>query len=655
MALETTTKINVDFHDKKYIMINAKQYDHNSRWIAVTCYDDGNLFNLSASKHTAYIRYRKADGYGVLNTCRINYKGEVLVELTEQMLSAVGICYVDLIIVNRGSAIVNIETGEIITTDGSAIISTMAFCINVCEAAVDNSLIESSYEYEVNALNDLLQKANSEYKEVIQLARSYAIGDADDVRENEDYDNSKYYSLLSKSYAIGDLDGSTETKDRENEGVDNAEYYSRLAKSYAKGDLSGSTGTRSEEGIDNAQYYSQMSKSFAMGGTGLEARSGEDVDNSEYYSQMSKSYAMGGTGLEARDGEDIDNAEYYSRLSKSYAKGGTNIAERNVDGEDENIDNAEYYSRLAKSYTMGSFDGSTGTRSDESTENAKTYMETTKSHMDTTDGFMKTTEEYMETTEGYMNTTDGFMDKAEEYMNTTNGYMGTTEGYMNKTEEYMNITDGYMKTTDGYMKTTESYMNATEGYMNKTEGFMNTTDGYMSATKGYMETAQGYMDTAESHMNNAETYMNNAATSETNAKTSETNAATSETNAYDYSIIAQRYAIGGTGTVSGEDTDNARYYYQQVKGIQDSLSGTLSPQGTISFGELATAEKFTGYMYLIDESFTTDETFADGGGVQYPAGTLVYYTADGYWACLDTFGSSVATADEVKEYLGLLM
>ena len=160
MALQITTNINVDFYDKKYVLINAKQYDDSSRWIALTCYNQGDAFPLSSSKHSAYVRYRKADGYAVLNSCKINYKGEVLVELTEQMLAADGICYVDLVVINKGHAMVNVDTGEIIAIDNTPILSTMAFRIDVHEAAVDNSEFESSYEY--NALNDLMQKAEAE-------------------------------------------------------------------------------------------------------------------------------------------------------------------------------------------------------------------------------------------------------------------------------------------------------------------------------------------------------------------------------------------------------------------------------------------------------------------------------------------------------------
>lgn len=196
MALQIMTNINVDFYDKKYILINAKQYDSGSRLISITCYNQGAPFNLNAGKHSAYIRYKKPDGYSVLNSCKISYKGEVLVELTEQMLAADGIGYADLIIVNKGSAMVNIETGEIIAIDDAPILSTMAFCISVYETYSDNYECESSYEF--NALNDLLKRAESEYTEVSMLAKSYAKGSTG-MRDDEDTDNAKYYYNQAKN------------------------------------------------------------------------------------------------------------------------------------------------------------------------------------------------------------------------------------------------------------------------------------------------------------------------------------------------------------------------------------------------------------------------------------------------------------------------
>ena len=194
MALQSITNINVDFCEKKYILINAKQLDKKSRFLSVTCYNHGEIYPINSGEHSAYIRYKKPDNYSVFNFCEIDYKGKVLVELTEQMLATSGISYVDLVIVNKGSASVDEDTGEIVAIDNAAILSTMTFCIDVSETAVDNSEIESSYEY--NGLNEALEKAEAEYANVIRMSKSYAVGNAGGIRENENTDNAKYYSEL---------------------------------------------------------------------------------------------------------------------------------------------------------------------------------------------------------------------------------------------------------------------------------------------------------------------------------------------------------------------------------------------------------------------------------------------------------------------------
>ena len=138
MALQSITNLDVDFYDNKYILINAKQDDKNTRFLSVTCYNHGEPFVVSSSDHAAYIRYKKADGHGVFDFCRID-EGKILVGLTEQMLASVGMCEADLVIVNRGDVQVDEETGEISHIDNASILSTMTFHINVFETAVDNS------------------------------------------------------------------------------------------------------------------------------------------------------------------------------------------------------------------------------------------------------------------------------------------------------------------------------------------------------------------------------------------------------------------------------------------------------------------------------------------------------------------------------------
>lgn len=240
MSLQSIVNINVDFYDKKYILVNAKQYDKNSRILSVTCYNQGEVYPINAGEHSAYVRFKKPDNNSVFNFCDINYKGKILIELTEQMLSVGGICYLDLVIVNKGSANVDTETGEIVAIDNASILSTMTFCIDVSETAVENSEIESSYEY--NGLNEALEKAEAEYTKVIMLSKSYAVGDAGGIRENENTDNAKYYyeqalanANSASTSASNALSNATKAETYMHSAIassQNAETYMNNAKTY---------------------------------------------------------------------------------------------------------------------------------------------------------------------------------------------------------------------------------------------------------------------------------------------------------------------------------------------------------------------------------------------------------------------------------------
>lgn len=247
MALQSIINISVDFYDKKYILINAKQHDKNSRFLSVTCYNHGEIYPINTGEHSAYIRYRKSDNNSVFNFCEINNKGKILIELTEQMLASDGICCADLVIVNKGNANVDTETGEIIAIDNASILSSMPIHIDVTGTATENSNIESSYEF--SGLNTALEKVEAEYTEVISMSKSYAVGGTG-IREGENTDNAKYYYKQSLSNA-------NKAKSSENNSMSNA----NLAKSYAIG----GTGIRDGEDTDNSHYYYERVKSVVDG------------------------------------------------------------------------------------------------------------------------------------------------------------------------------------------------------------------------------------------------------------------------------------------------------------------------------------------------------------------------------------------------------
>ena len=199
MSLKSKTEINVDFCDKKHILINAKQLDKYSRVLYVTCYNHGELCHIDKDAHSACIRYRKADDYGVFNECDI-INGKIIVNLTEQMLAADGICYADLVIIDKGMAEVDADTGEITAINSTSILSTMTFCINVLEVPVDNSEVESNYDFD--ALNESLDALNAEYTNVILMSKSWAVGGTG-IRNDESENNAQYWAQVAAQNAVG--------------------------------------------------------------------------------------------------------------------------------------------------------------------------------------------------------------------------------------------------------------------------------------------------------------------------------------------------------------------------------------------------------------------------------------------------------------------
>lgn len=135
-----------------------------------------------------------------------------------------------------------------------------------------------------------------------------------------------------------------------------------------------------------------------------------------------------------------------------------------------------------------------------------------------------------------------------------------------------------------------------------------------------------------------------AASSASTATSKASDASASAANADTYAKKSQSYAVGGTGTREGENSDNAKYYYEQSKNISQGLSGTLIPMGTVSFASLpALFDVENGWMYNVSDQFTTTSDFNEGAGKVIPAGANVYKTADGKWDVLA--GTPVTTVN----------
>ncbi len=104
-----------------------------------------------------------------------------------------------------------------------------------------------------------------------------------------------------------------------------------------------------------------------------------------------------------------------------------------------------------------------------------------------------------------------------------------------------------------------------------------------------------------------------------------------------YGSLAKSYAVGDTGIRTGEDTDNAKYYYQ----LSRNTTTGLVPKGTVTFAQLqALSSPTVNDLYNVSDAFTSTSAFKDGSGISYPAGSDVYYTQDGKW---DVLGGQTVT------------
>lgn len=289
MALESIININVDFYDKKYILINAKQLDKNTRFLSVTCYNRGELFNVNSSQHIAYIRYKKADEHSVFNFCEITRDGKILIELTEQMLASSGICCADIVLVNRGQANVDAETGEIINIDNASVLSTMTFNLDVSETAVENSEIESTYEF--NLLNAKLEEYWADYEEIIRAAKSYAIGNAGGFRANEDTDNAKYYyeQILddAKEVSVNASAAATSAANAKTSEANTAKW-----ESYAKGymDNSYTYMERAETAAEAAELSEDAAEGFASSAQSSMTSAGSSASSASISATNAQNY-----------------------------------------------------------------------------------------------------------------------------------------------------------------------------------------------------------------------------------------------------------------------------------------------------------------------------------------------------------------------------
>lgn len=139
-----------------------------------------------------------------------------------------------------------------------------------------------------------------------------------------------------------------------------------------------------------------------------------------------------------------------------------------------------------------------------------------------------------------------------------------------------------------------------------------------------------------------------ASKSESNAKTSETAAATSESNAAASATKAQSYAVGGTNSRIGEDTDNAKYYSQQA--AQSRSAAAISADTASTKAKEAATSAETARTSADNAVKSANSAANSAIGATSSANTAQQYASNAKTSANTAQNYAVADTDSAKYY-----
>ena len=188
----------------------------------------------------------------------------------------------------------------------------------------------------------------------------------------------------------------------------------------------------------------------------------------------------------------------------------------------------------------------------------------------------------------------------------------------------------------------------------------NTFDTLMDVANGEVERLKQENETASISAKNATESekvaiqkANEASSSATASALSEKNAKTSEETSSAMADLAKSYAIGTNGIVRPNDATDSAKYFCELAERHALASGGILYMGTKPFSALSLEEnQVTNYLFNISEKFVSDDTFEDGAGIKYPAGTNVCRTDKGTWDVftgIESFGTGEIVTDSIYD------
>ena len=133
-------KIRADLYDNSVVIARAKQYDKATRYLNITCTNDGEVVPILSSECRAMAKILTPDGRNIHDTALINDSdGTITVELTDSILHTAGSAYIDVNLYSKSK---------------EALLTSMTIKLIIARSVYDDGREINSDEF--NALTDLL-------------------------------------------------------------------------------------------------------------------------------------------------------------------------------------------------------------------------------------------------------------------------------------------------------------------------------------------------------------------------------------------------------------------------------------------------------------------------------------------------------------------
>ena len=129
----------------------------------------------------------------------------------------------------------------------------------------------------------------------------------------------------------------------------------------------------------------------------------------------------------------------------------------------------------------------------------------------------------------------------------------------------------YYEKSYEFASAAESAKSAAETAKSEAESAKSAAETAKSETEFAEAMARTYADSALENANNASGYVGDAWRHASDAQSSANSAWAAKDETQALATLAKRYAVGGTGTVEGEDLDNAKAYYLSTKGASEAI------------------------------------------------------------------------------------